>query len=110
MASALVQELTDASFDAEVLKSPIPCLVDFWAPWCGPCRMVAPVIEELASEYAGKLKVGKLNVDDHQEVAARYGVASIPTIMVFKNGELAERVVGAVPKQVLKDVLSKHVG
>jgi len=109
MASTLVQELTDETFDAEVLSSSVLYLVDFWAPWCGPCRMVAPIIDELASEYAGKLRVGKLNVDDHQEIAARYGVASIPTIMVFKSGQLVERIVGALPKPMLKEVVDKHV-
>ncbi|AXA36339.1 MAG: thioredoxin [Candidatus Hydrogenedentota bacterium] len=109
MASAFVHELTDGNFDAEVLQSPVPYLVDFWAPWCGPCRMVAPIIDELATEYNGKLKVGKVNVDDHQEVAARYGIASIPTLMIFKNGQLVERIVGALPKPMLKQVIDKHV-
>jgi len=109
MASAFVHELTDGNFDAEVLQSPVPYLVDFWAPWCGPCRMVAPIIDELATEYNGKLKVGKVNVDDHQEVAARYGIASIPTLMIFKNGQLVERIVGALPKPMLKQVIDKHI-
>ncbi len=109
MASPYVSELSDATFDSEVLKSSVPYLVDFWAPWCGPCRMVAPIIEELAQEYAGKLKVGKLNVDDHQQMAARYGVASIPTIMLFKDGQLVERIVGALPKPMLKEVIDRHI-
>jgi thioredoxin 1 len=109
MASSFVKELSDSAFDSEVLRSPIPYLVDFWAPWCGPCRMVAPIIEELAQEYAGKLAVGKINVDDYQQIAARYGVASIPTIMIFKNGQLVERVVGALPKPMLKQIVDKHV-
>jgi len=109
MASSFVKELSDSAFDSEVLRSPIPYLVDFWAPWCGPCRMVAPIIEELAQEYAGKLAVGKINVDDYQQIAARYGVASIPTIMIFKNGQLVERVVGALPKPMLKQIIDKHV-
>ncbi|MGB9691391.1 MAG: thioredoxin [Candidatus Sumerlaeaceae bacterium] len=109
MASPYVSELSDATFDTEVLRSSVPYLVDFWAPWCGPCRMVAPIIEELAQEYAGKLKVGKLNVDDHQQMAARYGVASIPTIMLFKNGQLVDRIVGALPKPMLKEVIDRHI-
>ena len=94
-------EFTDDNFDQEVLKSETPVLVDFWAPWCGPCRMVAPIVAEISTEYAGKLKVGKLNTDDNQGVAVRYGVMSIPTIMIFKGGEVALRVVGAHPKQSL---------
>lgn len=92
-------EFTDDNFEAEVLKSDIPVLVDFWAPWCGPCKMVAPIVEELASEYDGKLKVGKLNTDENQKIAMTYNVMSIPTLMIFKGGELAERIVGAHPKQ-----------
>jgi len=94
-------EFTDANFDQEVLKSDTPVLVDFWAPWCGPCRMVAPIVAEISTEYAGKLKVGKVNTDDNQEVAVRYGIMSIPTLMIFKGGEVADRVVGALPKQAL---------
>jgi len=94
-------EFTDANFDQEVLKSDTPVLVDFWAPWCGPCRMVAPIVAEISNEYAGKLKVGKVNTDDNQEVAVRYGIMSIPTLMIFKGGEVADRVVGALPKQAL---------
>ena len=94
-------EFTDANFDQEVLKSSQPVLVDFWAPWCGPCRMIAPIVAEISTEYAGKLKVGKLNTDDNQSVAARYGVMSIPTVMIFKNGEMVARIVGAQPKQAL---------
>jgi thioredoxin 1 len=94
-------EFTDSNFEQEVLKSGQPVLVDFWAPWCGPCRMIAPVVAEISTEYAGKLKVGKVNTDDNQGIAAKYGVMSIPTIMIFKNGEMVARIVGAQPKQAL---------
>ena len=94
-------EFTDANFEQEVLKSSQPVLVDFWAPWCGPCKMIAPIVEEISKEYAGKLKVGKLNTDDNQGIAARYGVMSIPTVMIFKGGQMVARIVGAQPKQAL---------
>jgi thioredoxin 1 len=102
-------ELSDEVFDSTVIQGGDAYLVDFWAPWCGPCRMIAPVIEELAGEYGGRLKVGKVNVDNNQEIAARYGIASIPTIMLFKGGELKERITGAVPKTTLKQVIDKHL-
>jgi thioredoxin 1 len=92
-------EFTDSNFDQEVLKSNEPVLVDFWAPWCGPCKMIAPIVAEISTEYAGKLKVGKLNTDDNQGTASRYGVMSIPTVMIFKNGQMVARIVGAQSKQ-----------
>ena len=98
-------EFTDASFEEEVINSDVPVLVDFWAPWCGPCKMVAPIVEEIAGEYDGKIKVGKMNTDDNQQVPAKYGIMSIPTLMVFKNGEVAERIVGAQPKQAITEKL-----
>lgn len=101
MASQNVIVLTDTNFDEEVLKSPIPVLVDFWAPWCGPCRMIAPVVDEIADAKIGKAKVGKVNVDDHPNVAGRYRINSIPALLIFKNGEVAEQIVGAVPKAAL---------
>jgi thioredoxin 1 len=94
-------EITDANFTAEVELSDTPVLVDFWAPWCGPCKMVAPIVEEIASEYQGKLKVGKLNTDENQQVPTKFGIMSIPTLMIFKNGQVVERIVGAQPKDTL---------
>jgi len=94
-------EFTDANFESEVLKSETPVLVDFWAPWCGPCKMVAPIVAEISTEYDGKLKVGKLNTDDNQGVAAQFGIMSIPTLMIFKGGKEVARIIGAQPKQAL---------
>lgn len=91
--------LTDANFEEEVLKSDIPVLVDFWATWCGPCMMLAPTVEEIAKEYEGKVKVGKVNVDEAVELAKKYGIMSIPTLIIFKNGEISDKVIGFVPKE-----------
>ena len=102
-------EVTDADFESEVLKSDLPVLVDFWAPWCGPCRMVAPVVEELAGEYDGKVKFVKLNTDDNIETASRYGIRSIPTLLVFKGGEAVDQVIGFRPKSDLKRTLDKSL-
>ena len=97
-----VSEVTDTNFQAEVIESGQPVLVDFWAPWCGPCRMVAPVLEEIAGERADALKVVKLNVDDNQQTAAQFEVLSIPTLILFKNGAIAKKVIGAYPKRKLE--------
>lgn len=97
-----VKEIGDAVFETEVAKSTLPVLVDFWAVWCGPCRMIAPVVEELSKEYAGKMKFCKVNVDDNNETAVNFGIRSIPTLLLFKNGEIAGQVVGAVSKETLK--------
>ncbi len=105
MASKNVIELTMDSFDNEVLNSEQPVLVDFWAAWCGPCRMIAPIIDQIADEYVGKLKVGKVNVDEQGQLAAEYGVMSIPTLVFFKNGEEVQRVVGVRPKPELDKII-----
>jgi len=102
-------KLTDENFEEEVLKSDLPVLVDFWAPWCGPCNMVAPVVKEIAGEYEGKLKVCKLNVDEASAVASKYGIMSIPTLMVFKGGEIAEQIIGAVPKEHIEEKIKSHL-
>jgi thioredoxin 1 len=100
-------EVTDNDWDSEVLKSDTPVFVDFWAPWCGPCRMVAPVVEELSAEYDGKVKFVKLNTDDNAATATKYGVRSIPTLMVFKGGQPVESVIGFRPKSALKQSIDK---
>src|SRR3990172_1496164 len=102
---ANITEISDTNFKNEVLESKVPVLVDFWAPWCGPCRAIAPVLGELAGESAGRAKIVKLNVDDHQSSAAAYGVRSIPNLIVFKNGQVAQQIVGAVPKTKLTQAL-----
>ncbi|AFZ60499.1 thioredoxin [Anabaena cylindrica FACHB-243] len=101
--------VTDDSFDQDVLQSDVPVLVDFWAPWCGPCRMVAPVVEEIAAQYEGQLKVVKVNTDENPQVAGRYGIRSIPTLMIFKGGQKVDMVVGAVPKTTLSTTLEKYL-
>lgn len=98
-------ELSDNTFESEVLKADQPVLVDFWAPWCGPCRMIAPMVEELASEYAGAVKVAKINIDDSPNSAQAYGISSIPTLLIFKNGEVVDRFVGVRPKSQLQEAL-----
>ncbi len=98
---------TDENFNTEALKSDVPVIVDFWAAWCGPCRMIAPIIEDLSEEYQGKVKVGKLDVDDNQQTAIKYGVRSIPTVLFFKGGELKDTIIGAVPKSIFTEKLQK---
>lgn len=110
MANPDLITLTDDNFQKEVLESKEPVLVDFWAVWCGPCRAIAPAVEELAREYKGRVKVGKLDVDENQQVAGKYGIRSIPTLMVFKGGQVVDQLLGAVPKSRMADALNKSVG
>ena len=109
MAGNGILEVTDASFDQDVLKADQPVLVDFWATWCGPCRAIAPIVDELAKEYQGKVKIGKMDVDRNNATPMRYGVRGIPTLLVFKNGEVKEQIVGYVPKEQIQKALDKHV-
>ena len=102
-------EVTDSNFQNEVLKSDKPVLVDFWAEWCGPCKMIAPMVEELAKEYDGKLKVGKVDVDSNQQTSMQYGIRSIPTLLIFKGGKVVDQLIGAVPKKMLAEKLAKHL-
>lgn len=98
-------EVNDANWEDEVINSDVPVLVDFWAPWCMPCKMIAPIIEEMSGEYSGKLKVGKLNVDENPSTAAKYGIRNIPTVLLIKNGDVAEKVVGVVGKDKLTEAV-----
>ncbi len=102
-------EVTDATFEEEVLKSDLPVLVDFWAVWCAPCRMIAPIVEEIATEREGSLKVAKMDVDNNPDTAMKFGIRSIPTLLIFKNGEVVDQVVGAIPKSMLEAKVEKHV-
>jgi thioredoxin 1 len=104
-----LMEFTDQSFEQEVLKSDKPVLVDFWAVWCGPCRMIAPTVEALANDYAGKAKIGKMNVDDHGSVPQKYGIRSIPTLLLFKDGQVKEQLVGAQSRETIENAIKKHL-
>ncbi len=110
MAGKNTIEFTDSNFDVEVLKSDVPVLVDFWAEWCGPCRMIAPTVEAFAEEYQGKVKVGKVNVDENMKTATRYNVRGIPTLLLFKGGQVVDQRVGAVGKGELVKMVGTHVG
>jgi len=102
-------EFTDANFEQEVIKSDIPVLVDFWAVWCGPCKMIAPLVAELAGEYEGKVKIGKLDVDNNPQVSTTYGIRSIPTLLIFRDGKIADQIIGAVPKQAIAKKLDAQL-
>lgn len=102
-----IMKVTDENFDSEVIKSETPALVDFWAAWCGPCRAIAPVVEELAGEYEGKVKIGKMNVDENPKTPGQFGIRAIPTLIVFKDGQVAEQITGAVAKDQIKAALDK---
>ena len=105
----MVYKFDESNFEAEVLKSDLPVFVDFYADWCGPCKMMSPVIDKLAEEYEGKIKVGKVNVDENGDLAVKYGIMSIPNMIFFKNGEVADRVVGAIPKPAMKEKFEKNI-
>lgn len=105
----MVNRFDESNFDAEVLQSDLPVFVDFYADWCGPCKMMSPVIDKLAEEYEGKIKVGKVNVDENGDLAVKYGIMSIPNMVFFKNGEVADRVVGAIPKPAMKEKFEKNI-
>ena len=104
-----VQEITDKNFDTEVINADLPVLIDFWAPWCGPCRAIGPIVDELAKDYNGKLKVVKMNVDDNPLTPSKFGVRSIPNLLLFKNGQVKDQIVGAVPKQMFVKAIDKVV-
>jgi len=109
MASANVKEITDSNFETEVLQSDLPTLVDFWAVWCGPCKAIAPIVDAVADDYKGKLKVAKMDVDRHQIVPQQYSIRSIPTLLLFKGGKVVDQIVGAVPKSKLEESLRKVI-
>ncbi len=109
MASELIKHTTDATFETDVLKSSHPVLVDYWAEWCGPCKMIAPILDEVATAYAGKLQIAKMNVDENRDIPAKFGIRGIPTLMIFKNGELAATKVGAMTKSQLTAFIDQQM-
>lgn len=109
MASDKVTHVTDSEFDNQVIESDLPCLVDFWAPWCGPCKAIGPVIDELADEFDGKVKITKMNVDDNPATPGKFGIRAIPTLILFKGGEVVDQITGAVGKTQLQDLINKAV-
>ncbi len=106
---SIVIELNDSNFDDEVVKSDLPVLVDFWAEWCGPCKMIAPSVEKISEEYSDKLKVGKLDVDSNPNISSTFGIRSIPTLLIFKNGSPVDQIVGAVSKEVISAKVDSHI-
>ena|SRR3990167_1660502 len=104
-----VKQATDSNFSSEVLKSNLPVLVDFWAEWCGPCRAIAPIVDALAKDYSGKFGFYKMNVDDNQQTPSQFGIRSIPTLLVFKNGQKVDQIIGSVPRGTLEDLIKKHL-
>lgn len=110
MASNLIKHISDASFETDVLQSEVPVLVDYWAEWCGPCKMIAPILDEVSSSYAGKLQIAKMNVDENRDVPAKFGIRGIPTLMLFKKGELAATKVGAMSKAQLTAFIDQQLG
>ena len=106
--SAAIRQVADSDFET-LLKSEVPVFVDFWAPWCGPCRMIGPIVEELAPKYDGKMVITKMNVDDNPQTAMKYGITSIPTLMIFKDGKVADRAIGALPRAALQDFMDRNV-
>ena len=109
MASEAIVEVSDSNFESEVVNSDVPVLIDFWAPWCGPCRAIAPIVEEISSTYEGKIKVGKMNVDENQATTMKFGIRSIPTLIMFKDGEAIDQIIGAVPKGEIERVVEKSL-
>ena len=109
MSSELIKHVTDDSFGTDVLKADKPVLVDYWADWCGPCKMIAPILDEVSKDYSGRLQVAKMNVDENREVPGKYGIRGIPTLMLFKGGSVVEQIIGAVPKRSLVEKLAQHV-
>jgi thioredoxin 1 len=110
MASTAIMEVTDANFDQEVLKSDQPVLIDFWAVWCGPCKALSPIVDEVAQNYSGKIKVAKMNVDQNPGTPGRYGIRGIPTLLIFKGGQVKEQIVGYVPRETIEKAIDKHMG
>ncbi len=110
MATTAILEVTDANFDQEVLKSDQPVLIDFWAVWCGPCKALSPIVDEVAQSYSGKVKVAKMNVDQNPGTPGRYGIRGIPTLLIFKGGQVKEQIVGYVPRETIEKAIDKHMG